>query len=396
MTERLYYADSYLKEFTASVESVIKVDEYYHVLLDRTAFYPTSGGQLFDTGCLSNEKVIDVIESAGDVIHILEEKPVFQPGDEVSGKIDWERRRENMQKHTGQHILSQSFIQICNAVTVSARLGEDDSTIDLDVSQLNNNSIIDTENMANQIIFENRPVSTKYIPAAELQQYPLRKIPDRGDDNYRVINIGNFDWSACGGTHCAATGSVGLIKITGQEKIRGKLRFHFLTGLKALEDYRWRFTQVEDISNLFSCHGRDSLKMIENILTENNDLKREKIEMRRKMMPSLVEEWIAAAKDINGLKVISADMAGEDFEFVRNAALSTTNNHKAVVLIGVGGRLLAAVSKSLPISASDIMKNACQKYGGKGGGTPELAQGGGFTPDDLKILIAHPEKVIDI
>ncbi|MEE9441826.1 MAG: alanine--tRNA ligase-related protein [candidate division Zixibacteria bacterium] len=396
MTEKLYYADSYLKEFTASVKSVDKAEDYYHVKLDRTAFYPTSGGQLFDTGCISDEKVIDVIESNDDVIHVLETKPPFQSGDEVNSRIDWERRRDNMQKHTGQHILSQAFIKVCDAATISARLGEEDSTIDLDISQLNNNLVIETENLANRIIFENRTVSTKFAPVDELDNYPLRKIPDRSEDKYRIIIIDDFDWSACGGTHCSTTGSVGIIKITGQEKIRGNLRFHFLTGLKALEDYRWRFNQVEDISNLFSCHARDSFRLIEHIIAENNNLRREKDELRKKLLPVLIEEWVANPKEINGHKLISIDLSGEDFSFARDAGLCMINNHNAIVLIGVDDRLLTAVSKSIPISALDIMNKASQIFGGKGGGSPELAQGGGFSPDDIKFLIAHPEKVIDI
>lgn len=396
MTERLYYNDSYLTEFSASVESVEKVEDCYHVRLNRSAFYPTSGGQLFDTGFLSDEKVIDVVDSNGDVIHVLESNPSFQIGDEITGKIDWVRRRDNMQKHTGQHLLSQAFIKICNAPTISARLSEEYSTVDLDCSNLNNDLLIETENLANRIIFENRKVLTKFIPHSELDKYPLRKIPKRSEGEFRIIIIDDFDMSACGGTHCSTTGSVGMIKITGREKIRGKLRYHFLTGLKALEDYRWRFNLVEDISNLFSCHGRDTFKLIENLMTENNNLRREKNELRKKQLPVMIDEWIANAKDINGSKVICVDLSDEDFGFARNAALSVINNHDAIVIIGVGDKLLSGVSKSIPISALDIMKKAGQIFGGKGGGSSELAQGGGFSPNDIKVLIAHPEKVIDI
>ncbi len=396
MTERLYYTDSHILTFKATVTGVEEVDGVYRVRLDRSAFYPTSGGQLFDTGNLSGATVREVVEEQGEIYHILESPPGFAVGDKVSGKIDGIRRRDNMQKHTGQHILSRAFIEVCEVETVSARLGEEDSTIDVNREELTAEEISRAEELANVVIFENRPVSIDFVPHDRLKDIPLRKIPDRTEDRYRIIVIEDFDWSACGGTHCRATGSVGVIKIIGQERVHGTLRLHFLTGLSALADYRWRFDQIERISKMFSRHGKESLAAVENLVDENAQLRRKISEMRKELLPSRVESWYRKAHDVGGTKVIALDFSGEDFKEAREAALGIINRYDAAVIIGVDDKLLVAVSKNLNLSASDMLERAAERYGGRGGGSPQLAQGGGFTADDIKVLLAAPEKILDI
>lgn len=396
MTERLYYNDSYLLTFKAKVTSIEEVDGHFRVKLDESAFYPTSGGQLFDTGNLSGERVIEVIEEAGDIYHVIESKPDFKSGDKVSGKIDAGRRRDNMQKHTGQHILSRAFIEVCGAETVSARLGEEDSTIDLNRESVSEDDVRKAEELANETIFENRPVKIEFVPHDALRNIPLRKIPDREEDRYRVIIIEDFDWSACGGTHCASTGSVGIIKITGEEKVRGSARFHFLTGMTALADYRWRYDQIERISNLFTRHGRESLAAVENLMDEYSQLKKKNAALKKELLPTHAEKWYRDAKEIGGRKIIALDHSGDDFKAARETALGIINRYDVIVMIGVDDKLLVAASKDQAISASDILNRAAEMFGGRGGGSPQLAQGGGFQPDDIKVLLAAPEKILDI
>jgi len=396
MTERLYYNDSSILTFKAAVTSIDESDGRCRVQLDKSAFYPTSGGQLFDTGNLSGERVIEVIEEDGDIYHVLERTPGFDVGDKVSGKIDAIRRRDNMQKHTGQHILSRAFIEVCGAETVSARLGEEDSTIDVNREAVGEDDIRKAEDLANEIIFENRPVAVEFVPRERLKEMPLRKIPDLEEDRYRIIVIEDFDWSACGGTHCTATGSVGIVKITGQEKVHGNMRFHFLTGIMALDDYRWRFDQIERISNLFTRHGRESLAAVESLVEEYAALKRKNTALKRELLPSHAEAWYREAREVGGRKIIALDHSGEDFKEARETALGIINRYDAVVIIGVDDKLLVAVSKDQTISASDILKKAAKEFGGRGGGSPQLAQGGGFRAEDIKVLLAAPEKILDI
>jgi len=396
MSERLYYNDSSLLSFSGRVTGIDEDNGRFRVRLDRTAFYPTSGGQLHDVGRLAGEPVIEVIDDGVEIFHILERKPSFSAGEDISGEIDPVRRRDNMQKHTGQHILSRAMIEVCNAETVSARLGEEDSTIDVNRENLGDRDLQEAEYLANVVIFENRPVTVAYVGHDKLKEIPLRKIPDREESEYRIVIIDCFDWSACGGTHCRATGSVGVIKITGREKMRGNMRLHFLTGLAALDDYRWRFDQIEKMSAMFTRHGRESLAAVEDMTAENAALRKRVVELKRELLPSRVKEWYDHAREVGGRKVIVLDFSGEDFKEAREAALGIINAHSAVAIIVADDKLLVAVAKDAGLSAADVLKRATELFGGRGGGSPQLAQGGGFSKDDIKVLLAVPEKILDI
>jgi alanyl-tRNA synthetase len=261
---------------------------------------------------------------------------------------------------------------------------------------LSDDELKKAEDLANEVIFQNRPVAIDFIPHDRMKEIPLRKIPDREEETYRIITIEDFDWSACGGTHCNHTGSVGIIKVTGQEKVHGNFRIHFLTGLMALDDYRWRYDQIEKISNIFTRHGRESLEAVKNLVEENAALRKKAAELQRQMLPANIDKWYNHAVEVNGRKVIALDFSGEDFKEARQAALGIINKYEAVAVIGVDDKLLVAVSQNVPLSAADILKMATDRFGGRGGGSPQLAQGGGFKADDIKVLIAAPEKILDI
>ncbi|MCP4566384.1 MAG: hypothetical protein GY841_02255 [FCB group bacterium] len=394
MTERLYYQDSYQLEFDAAVTAVEKGDEGFRVWLDRSAFYPTSGGQLYDTGRMGRYVVHEVAEDNGEIIHILNEEPDFAIGEKVSCIIDEKRRRDNMQKHTGQHILSAALVDVCGAATISARLGEEDSTIDIKGDEINDNDIQRVEDLANLVIFKNRPVSISFLLFDELQDLPLRKMPERRDGEFRIITIEDFDWSTCGGTHCSASGGVGIIKISRTEKIRGLLRIHFLTGLLALEDYRWRLDQIEAISNTFTRHGKESLSAVEALIEDRNRLRRKVTELKKEMLPSLMEKWYNEAATWEGRKIVTLDMSGDDFKDVKQTALALISAHELIVLIGCDDKLLVAVSPDIKLSASEIIKKSAKLFNGRGGGSTQIAQGGGFKPEDIKILLADPSAVL--
>jgi alanyl-tRNA synthetase len=396
MTERLYYHDSSVLAFTARVTGLKTDGKMTRVCLDRSAFYPTSGGQLFDIGTLGDTAVTEVIEENGEVIHILRQTPSFRVGDQIDGRVDAMRRRDNMQKHTGQHILSRALIEVCDAETVSSRLGEEDCTVEVNRESLDENHLRQAETRANEIIFENRPVTISFIPYAKLSEIPLRKIPDRQEGDYRVVTIADYDWSACGGTHCRATGSVGMIKITAHEKLRGHLRLHFLTGLMALDDYRWRYDQIEAIAVQLTRHGRESAAAVAGLLADNGRLRRKVGELKKDLLPALVDGWLERAVKREDIAIVPLDFSGEDFKDAKDTALAVINRRPAVVIAGGDDKLLIAVAKDLPFSAADLLKKAAARYGGRGGGSPQLAQGGGFAVDDIKVLLAHPETVFDL
>lgn len=396
MTERLYYHDSSVLTFTARVTGLKADAEMIRVVLDRSAFYPSSGGQLFDTGLLAEAAVKEVIEEDGEVIHILEKTPSFRIGDQIEGRVDGLRRRDNMQKHTGQHILSRALIEICDAATVSSRLGEEGCTVEVNRESLDEDLLRQAEKRANEIIFEDRPVTVSFVPYAKLAELPLRKIPDRQDGDYRIVTIADYDWSACGGTHCRTTGSVGLVKITTREKLRGHLRLHFLTGLMALEDYRWRYEQIEAIAVQLTRHGRESAEAVTTLLEENLRLRRKVGELKKELLPTLIDGWLERAVKWQNVAIVPLDFSGEDFKDAKDTAMAIINHRPAVVIVGCDDKLLIAVAKDLPFSAADLLKKAAARYGGRGGGSPQLAQGGGFAAADVKVLLAHPEIVFDV
>ncbi|GAH96778.1 unnamed protein product [marine sediment metagenome] len=248
MTERLYYEDSYLKEFKAKVLKKIKIDNRKAVVLDETAFYPTSGGQPYDKGVIQDVPVVEVVEEGDEIIHILKEELKEKINSEVVVKIDWERRFDHMQQHSGQHILSGALMKLWGVETVSFHLGEEVCTLDIAKEKLTGEEAKKTEEYANEIIFENRLVKCYFVEEGEdLKRLNLRKVPEK-TEKIRIIEVEDFDLSACGGTHCRATGEVGMIKITKWEKRGEKIRLEFICGRRAWKDYFWKNEVIKSIS----------------------------------------------------------------------------------------------------------------------------------------------------
>src|SRR5690349_18633469 len=245
MTDRLYYADPYLREFDATIERIASRDGRTVVTLDRTAFYPTSGGQPFDTGTLGPFRVVDVVdEDDGTVAHVVEPRTENQepqnqnqePGASLHGSIDWPRRFDHMQQHTGQHVLSAAFERLFRIRTVSFHLGAEVSTIDL-AREASAAELAAAEAEANRVVWDDRPVAIRYASAEEAAQLPLRKEPKRGG-TLRLIDVADFDLSACGGTHVSRTGAIGVIAVARWDRFKGGQRLEFVCGGRALRAYR--------------------------------------------------------------------------------------------------------------------------------------------------------------
>src|SRR5467141_398048 len=232
-TERLYYHDSRLLEFDATVIGVSERDDgQIAVILDRTAFYPTGGGQPTDTGTLAEARVVDCIDVESDgVLHMIQGS-VPEIGDRVHGKIDWLRRLDHLQQHTGQHILSAAFIQLFDAPTLSFRVLEHECEIDVALERIEQ-----AVDLANQIMWESRPISIRQVTSAEAATLPLRKEPAR-EGELRVIEIEDFDLTPCGGTHARSTGEVGVIAVRSWERAKGLTRMQFMAGVRVVADYR--------------------------------------------------------------------------------------------------------------------------------------------------------------
>jgi alanyl-tRNA synthetase len=253
-TECLYYQDAYLRRFSGRIVARQLLDGKPAVALDRTAFYPTGGGQPNDTGILAGVEVLDVVAADGLIWHVVGNDILVE---EVEGEIAWARRYDHMQQHTGQHVLSQAFIQVCGAETVAFHLGTSSSTIDLDRTDLGAGLIAAAEAAANAVVDDALPVTAEFVSEAQLSQIPLRK-PPKVTEDVRVVQVAGFDWSACGGTHLMNTAQIGLIKIVGTERRSAELRVSFLCGGRARADYARLQLLAGELASRFSV-GQDEV-----------------------------------------------------------------------------------------------------------------------------------------
>ena len=381
MTERLYYTDPALDHFDATVTAVETVDGRQLVRLDRTAFYPTSGGQPFDLGTLANARVIDVLdEEDGDVIHVVE--GAIAAGDRVAGRIDWSRRFDHMQQHTGQHVLSAAFDTLLTARTESFHLGADYATIDL-ARELSAAEIARAEDDANRVVWEDRPVQIRFVDAAEAASLPLRKAPAR-EGVLRLIDVGGYDLSACGGTHVATSGAIGIIAVTGWERFKGGMRVGFVCGGRALRAHRRLRDVVTEGARLLSTMQDELPGGIERLQADAKDARRQIKDLQIKLAGHEADRLAASAKD----GVVVAALDGWDQNALKTIASAIAARPGQVAALLGGPAPFAVVVARSADRATDcgaVLKQLAARFGGKGGGRPELAQGGGVQGDAREI-----------
>jgi alanyl-tRNA synthetase len=377
MTKRLYYDNSRLISFEADVLDVRINDQKTSVLLNKTAFYPTSGGQPFDTGTIDESDVIEVWEESNQIWHDVTKMPTSP---QVRCMVDWERRFDHMQQHSGQHILSSFFLELYAANTIGFHLGEEYSTIDLDINQLSLNDIKLVEDSVNQVVWDNFPVNIHYITNGEINQFKFRK-PPLVSGSIRVIQIGELDVSACGGTHVSNTGEIGLLKINGVENYKGGKRIRFLAGLRGLMEYQKIHSNVQRISASLSVHQDELPVAINRLQTDSIENLRSLRRIRKERMHSLGEKLWLETVPINGIKGVFAHWEGYSVKELREFTNYLRNFPKTVILLAAtqGEKVFLISSRSddiLGIQANSILNTAIKVLGGKGGGTVEMAQGG--------------------
>jgi len=405
LTKRLYYQDSYLKEFKAKVLKKIKIDNQPAVVLDETAFYPTSGGQPYDVGVIQDVSVVEVVEEGDEIIHILKEELKEEINSEVIGKIDWERRFDHMQQHLGQHILSGALIEIYGAETVSFHLGEKVCTLDIAKEKTTEEEVKKTEECANEIIFNNRPVKCYFLEGEEeLKRLNLRKMPDR-KGKIRIIEVENFDLSACGGTHCRTTGEVGLIKITKWEKRGEKIRLEFICGWRAWGDYFWKNESIKNISNKLTIKDSELGEAIDRMLEEQKEIRKELKEFKEKLQECEARNLINESSLVDdGIKIINKVFEEKNFQEVMGLGQKIINlDDNVVVLAGIknkgeGAKILFACSRVLKYDMNRLISEAGKFIEGRGGGTPNFAQAGGKKAegieDSLNFALEHFQEFV--
>jgi alanyl-tRNA synthetase len=387
MTERLYYTDPYLTEFEAHVLDVQRLDARYGIVLDRTAFYPTSGGQPFDTGTLGAARVVDVVDrDDGSILHIVEGDP---PQGRVAARVDWERRFEHMQQHTGQHVLSAAFERLLSVRTTSFHLGSAGSTIDL-AREVTPAGIATAEDAANRVVWDDRPVTIRFVDAEDAQALPLRKESSR-TGQLRIIEVGAFDVSACGGTHVARTGAIGLIAVSAWERFRGGSRIEFRCGVRALRAHR----QLRDIVaagiKLVSVGPDELAQGIERVQTENKELKRRAKDLETRLAGYDAEVFAARATEIGTMRLVLESVPDLDMNGLKTIAqaISARAGHAAVLCAAASPLSVVIVrAEDVSLDAAGLLKQLIARFGGKGGGRPELAQGGGLNAEPDALLAA--------
>lgn len=401
MTDRLYYRDSFLHEFEGEITEVVPVAEIngrHGVYLDRTAFYPTSGGQVYDTGWMlpseGSEKlrVAEVAESEdGRVVHYIEADKAPVRGTRVRGVIDPARRRDHMQQHSGQHVLSAAFVRLFNLPTVSFHMGDEACSIDLDTPTLTTGQVEEAEALANEIVQENRPVEIKFVTQGAAQELGLRKPPRTDKDELRLVDIRDFDLSACGGTHVQNTGQIGCILLRKTERVRQGWRVEFVCGQRAVATARHDFTTLSEAAGLFSGHIWDVPQQVRKSL--------EDVKLATKASERLLDELaelqaarlLAEVAAVNGRKVIARVYPDRDLVFIRLMAQKLTRQESSVVALLASTSsqvsLVFAQSKGMSFDVGVLLKEILGKLGGRGGGTKDMAQGGAPKAEGLETAL---------
>ncbi|MCC6343351.1 MAG: alanyl-tRNA editing protein [Bryobacterales bacterium] len=372
MTERLYYNDPYLTTFTAEVAGASADGRV--VFLNRTAFYPSSGGQPFDLGTLGGAMVTAVEEHEdGRIAHLLA-SPL--EGRFVQGVIDWDRRHDHMQQHTGQHLLSAVLEELFSIPTLSFHMGEETSTIEIGAASLTPGQITAVERRVHAVIWEGRPVQVTYEKASEASG--LRKASQR-EGTLRIVSIEGLDRSACGGTHVRSTSAIGAVQIRKLDRIRGNVRLEFLCGARALDRARADFEALSAIARAFSCPIGQAPELVAALQSRAADLDRS----RRKLALELAafqgrQLYENTAPSPDGMRrAVSRFPSGAISEETRALAQSFVSGAKALfaAVSEDPPSILFAASPDSGIHAGEVLKRAVSAAGGRGGGNAQLAQG---------------------
>ena len=386
MTRRRYYDDSYTWRFEASVLEGASAGDRHDVVLDESFFYPTSGGQPHDTGTLGGANVLDVRvrESDHALIHTLD-APIGMGT--ATGSIDGVRRFDHMQQHTGQHMLSQAFLRTADAATIGFHLGVETVSIDLDAAALPDAAIADAVDVANSIVSSNVNVRAWFPSPAELSEIALRKVPDV-DGAMRVVAIGDFDFSACGGTHVARAGEVGLLSVLRTERMKRGMRIEFLAGHRARADYARKHAIVQSLSAALTCAPAELTDGVARLSSTVVDLRRALAAYHERDLDEEATQLAATATRYGKLMVVRSAWPTRSLDEMKGLAHRLTAEPGIVVLFAAGGartQLLFSRSSDVDVDLKPIFDEALKALGGGKGGGSRVYTGSAAAADEATV-----------
>lgn len=393
MTVKLYWQDPYQRTFAATVVARRELQGRPAVALDRTCFYATAGGQPYDRGTLNGIAVLDVCEEGGQIWHVLA-APLADNA--VSGEIDWARRFDHMQQHTGQHILSQAFLRVAGAETVSFHLSEDSVTIDIALAGLSPQQAAAAEQLANEVILAACPVSVSEHPVSEVGALGLRKQPDI-EGVLRVVDVAGFDRCACGGTHVRNTGEIGQVHIARWEPRHADTRVEFLCGWRAQRDYAARDTLLRGLARELSVSWIELPERVARLVAAEDEARSQVERLRLRLLDCELPALAARAEQGVGYRLLATVLEGYDAANMRYIAQQLLQEPGMVVLLGVtepSVQFCFGHSADLDLDMNRLLREAGQAFHARGGGKPQLAQGGGITANDLPQLLARAATIL--
>ncbi|MDO8155901.1 alanyl-tRNA editing protein [Bacillus toyonensis] len=379
LEQKLYYIDAYTKDFTTKIikQDYDKEDNLY-VVLNETAFYPTGGGQPYDTGTLNGTLVTNVEEVNGEIRHFIAEQLETA---EVEGKINWERRFDHMQQHAAQHILSAAFWDHFNIPTIGFHLGKETVTIDLETENLPAETIEKAVQIANNIVFENHPIRIQWMNLEEAKTLPLRKEPTL-TENIRVVIIENFDYNGCGGTHPRRTGEVGLIQVLNWERNKGGIRLTFIAGWRTLKLTGQQQQIMKDVSKQLNSSETDIPAKVAQLLISQKENEKAIQTMNEKLLFAEANELLQQPAEIHAGFLISKVFTNRSMqEVAKLSAIITEQQEHAITYFIIENddklQCILACGKTVTLDMNALLKDALPAIEGKGGGNKKSARGGG-------------------
>ncbi|MDF2672188.1 MAG: alanyl-tRNA editing protein [Clostridiales bacterium] len=388
--EKLYYSNPYLAKWESSVEDVIEKDNKYYVVLSETAFYPEGGGQPSDFGTIDGVELLGLSEVNGVIYHIL---PAPPKSPLVSCQLDFNRRFDLMQQHSGQHLLSAVFFNIYNGKTSSFHLGEDYISIDISLSDVSSELIKEIEDKANDYIYKNIEVINFIITPEEVDKYPLRKLPPTKED-IRIVEIQDVDFSPCCGTHVTRTGEIGIIKIIKHEKYKGITRIYFKCGNRALQDFQNKNEIISNLTKQFNAAENEILDRAVS-LAQDLDAALKKIKDSKDKLAYYESLDIIKAAAANKIITTFTDKSFADIQLISKHILSL-GSYLLILSSASDNRILFTHDGNFEINCGKIFKEHLSTFKGKGGGSDKQAQGGFQNPEDMNKFVEFLKEMCGI